>query len=49
MGRMKKVMGRWEESNYDDKEKKLVFGTEEGGDVRVLGSWLRAESTEGTG
>ena len=42
--RMKEVMGRWEERNNDDKEERLVFGTEEGGDVRVLGSWLGAEA-----
>ena len=37
-------MGRWEERNNDDKEEKLVFGTEEGGEIRVLGSWLGAEA-----
>ena len=36
--KVKEVMGRWEERNNDDKEERLVFGTEEGGDIRVLGS-----------
>ena len=39
----KEVMGRWEERNNDEKEEVLEFGTEEGGKVRVLGSWLGAE------
>ena len=42
--KIKQVMGRWEERNNDDKEERLVFGTEEGGEVRVLGSWLGAEA-----
>ena len=41
--RVKEVMGRWEERNNEDKEEKLVFGTEEGGGIRVLGSWLGAK------
>ena len=36
------VMGRWEERNNEDKEESLSFGTEEGGEIRVLGSWLGA-------
>ena len=42
--KVKEVMGRWEERNNDDKEERLVFGTVEGGEVRVLGSWLGAEA-----
>ena len=42
--KVKQAMGRWEERNNDDKEERLVFGTEEGGEVRVLGSWLGAEA-----
>ena len=42
--KVKEVMGRWEERNNDDKEERLVFGTEEGGEIRVLGSWLGAEA-----
>ena len=38
--RMKEVMGRWEEKNNEDKEEKVEFGTEEGGKVRILGSWI---------
>ncbi|KAI8486755.1 hypothetical protein Bbelb_355030 [Branchiostoma belcheri] len=37
---VKEVMTKWEERNNDDKEEILEFGTEEGGGVRVLGSWL---------
>lgn len=40
---MKEVMGKWEERNNDTKEEVLEFGTEEGGKVRVLGSWLGAD------
>ena len=42
--KVKEVMGRWEERNNDDKEERLVLGTEEGGEIRVLGSWLGAEA-----
>ena len=35
--RVEKVMGRWEER---DKEEVLEFGTEEGDEVRILGSWI---------
>ena len=38
--RMKEVMGRWEENNNEDKEEKVEFGTEEGGKIRILGSWI---------
>ena len=37
---MKEVMSRWEEKNNEDKEEKLVFGFEEGGKIRILGSWI---------
>ena len=37
---MKEVMGRWEERDNEDKEETLEFGTEEGANVRILGSWL---------
>ena len=40
---MKSVMGNWEESINEDKEEVLGFGTREGGEVRVLGSWMSAE------
>ena len=40
---VKEVMGKWEERNNDDKEEVLEFGTNEGGKVRVLGSWMGAE------
>merc|ERR1712212_416221 len=33
-------MGGWEEKNKEDKEEKVDFGTEEGGKVRILGSWI---------
>ena len=36
--RVKEVMGRWEERNDEDKEEVLEFGTEEGDEVRILGS-----------
>ena len=38
--RVKEVMGRWEERNIEDKEEMLEFGTEEGDEVRILGSWM---------
>ena len=40
MRRVKEVMGRWEERNNEDKEEVLEFGTEEGDEVRILGSWM---------
>ena len=43
VARMKEVMGRWEDKNIEDKEGRLVFGTEEGGKIRILGSWLGGE------
>ena len=36
----KEVMNKWEERNNENKEEELEFGTEEGGKVRVLGSWV---------
>ena len=38
--RVKEVMGRWEERNNEDKEEVLEFGTEEGDEVMILGSWM---------
>ena len=38
--RMKLEMGKWEEMNNEDKEEKVEFGTEEGGKIRILGSWI---------
>ena len=38
--RVKEVMNRWEERNNEDKEEVLDFGTEEGEEIRVLGSWV---------
>ena len=40
---IKSQMYRFEEKNNDDKEEELVFGTEEGGKVRMLGCWLSPE------
>ena len=36
----KEVMSKWEERDNAEKEEVLEFGTEEGANVRVLGSWL---------
>ncbi len=33
----KKVMGDFEERNNDDKEEPLVFGSDEAGEIRMLG------------
>ena len=33
-------MGDFEERNNDDKEEALVFGSEESGDIRLLGCWM---------
>ena len=41
---MKSVMNEWEERNNDAKEEVLEFGTNEGGNVRVLGSWVSASA-----
>ena len=41
---VKRVMNDWEERNNDTKEEVLEFGTDEGGDVRVLGSWMSASA-----
>ena len=38
--RIKSVMNKWEERNNDDKEEALEIGTEEGEEIRVLGSWM---------
>ena len=38
--RVKGVIGRWEERNNEDKEEVLEFGTEEGDEVRILGSGM---------
>ena len=35
-------MNEWEERNNDAKEEVLEFGTDEGDEVRVLGSWMNA-------
>ena len=37
---IKEVMGWYEERNNDDKEEEVLFGTEEGGKIRMLGTWL---------
>ena len=42
--RVKSVMNKWEERNNDAKEEVLEFGTNEGGDVRVLGSWVSSNA-----
>ena len=36
----KEVMGWFEEKNNDGKEERLVFGEEESGKIRMLGSWM---------
>ena len=41
---IKSVMNDWEERNNDAKEEVLEFGTNEGGNVRVLGSWMNASA-----
>ena len=41
---VKNVMNEWEERNNDSKEEVLEFGTREGGEVRVLGSWVSTEA-----
>ena len=41
---VKSVMDEWKERNNDAKEEVLEFGTEEGGGVRVLGSWVSARA-----
>ena len=37
---VKEVMGWFEERNNDNKEERLVFGEEESGEIRMLGSWM---------
>ena len=34
------MYGRWEERNKEDKEEVLEFGTEEGDEMWILGSWM---------
>lgn len=41
---MKKVMNKWEKRNNDAKEEVFEFGTDEGGEMRVLGSWKIANA-----
>jgi hypothetical protein len=41
---VKNVMSKWEERNNEDKEEVLEFGTEEGSEIRVLGSWVGMEA-----
>ena len=41
---IKSVMNEWEERNNDAKEEVLEFGTNEGANVRVLGSWMNAST-----
>ena len=41
---VKSVMNKWEERNNDAKEEVLEFGTNEGGNVRVLVSWVSASA-----
>lgn len=36
----KDIMSKFEEKNNDDKEEELVFGTEEGEKIRMLGSYI---------
>ena len=36
----KKVMSEFEEKNNDDKEGGLVSGSEESGEIRMLGCWM---------
>ena len=35
-------MNEWEERNNDAKEEVVECGTDGGGEVRVLGSWMNA-------
>ena len=37
---IKRVMGKFEERNNDAKEERLKFGTEEAGEIRILGCWM---------
>jgi hypothetical protein len=37
---IKTTMAQFEEQNNDDKEEALIFGTGEGDEVRMLGSWM---------
>jgi hypothetical protein len=40
---VKESMATLEERNNDDKEERLVFGTEEGNEIRMLGCWMGPE------
>ncbi len=37
---IRKVVGEFEECYNDDMEEKLVFGSEESGEIRMLGCWM---------
>ena len=37
---VKNVISRWEKANNEKKEEELVFGTDEGDSIRMLGSWV---------
>ena len=41
---VKSVMNEWEERNSDAKEEVLEFGTDEDGEVRVMGHWVSANA-----
>ena len=41
---VKSVMNDWEERNNEAKEEELEFGTNEVGNVRVVGSWVNAST-----
>ena len=40
---VKRIMEEFEEKNNEDKEEILVFGSEEGKKIRMLGSWIGPE------
>ena len=42
----KEVMAAFEEKNNDDKEEELIFGTEEGEKIRMLGSYIGRKEDE---
>ena len=44
VGKVKEVVNKWEETNNEDKEERLVFGTRKGKEIRMLGSWVVAEA-----
>ena len=41
---VKATMSKYKEQNNEDKEEELVFGSEEGTEIRLLGSWIGAEA-----